>query len=507
MTRRRPGPALLLLVGVLAVCVLLWSDAANVERTAPRGEKKPDEGAAPPLLRGAADPARRAAARAGPDARAGAAEGDASPEDDGDVRPSLLVETVDGLTGRTVAATWNLGSGRITAGPFPAGAVIDEAALARVREGVRASRAAWEEAFLPSGVARDEALFPGDAVNHTYVVRPRAGYVLDEASPHIVAELAHGVERTRLVVPVWEEAVLDLRVLDPEGRPASGVQIEALVAAGRLRRVVLEPRGPGEYRVRGIPRLPGEPVRASLLWGSVDESEEGHEVVEEMGEELDLEDAQVVSAVPLEPRVPWRVEVRLAGPRGAGWSTIESDNDLDYEESLGRNDAADTGVKLASLRVRALGWDGTRIPHATINGADTDAAGEILLRDLLPGEHWIEMQARGHLPAHRSFVLGEGDDKDVAVREPVGARLVVRVTDEKGRPRPFARLGLRGRKWFDVVGGEQRLDLFTDVRGRRAFERIEPGRTVIRATWGSRHGFRKISLPEGQTTEVHIVAK
>ena len=94
------------------------------------------------------------------------------------------------------------------------------------------------------------------------------------------------------------------------------------------------------------------------------------------------------------------------------------------------------------------------------------------------------------------------------MREPLGARVEVVVLDPQDRPVPSATLAIRDRTVFDVrEDGVQRLDMVTDHRGRRTFARVEPGKTVIRARWGSRKGAQKVELKDGETTRVTVVVK
>ncbi len=474
-----------------------------------------------PALRDA-EPQLRGSARAGSRREAsGASTGATTAEDvDGEASaaeapsPSLRLDTVDGLTGRAVGARWNLGWGKVTAGPFPPGAVIDDDALARVRRGVADSIALWESEFLDAGEVRADA-WPPDAhdASTRIVVRPVPGYVLEDLTPSIRARIAAGVAETYFILPLWPEAILDLSVLDPEGRPAEGAALDGLVVAGRRRDdLVVESEGlpAGQLRIRGIPGLPGEPIRAVIAWGW-DPRTDGEASVE-MVEGENLEDPQLVTRIPQDPRRPWHEVVRLLRPRGPG-SSVVMDNDLLFEESLGRWDAPESGARPATLRVRALGWDGTPLADTIVNDETnlidetTDARGYVRFSGLRPGNHWITMRAPGRFAARRRVTLEEGQTAELDIQEPIGATLEVLVTDEDGRPRPFARLDVGDLAVLDVVDGVQRLDLFTDALGRRTLRRVEPGRTRVTARWGSRRGRRRVKLRDAETTSIRIVAK
>ncbi len=518
MERRRALPAVLILLsaGCVVMVLLLLGRAADRHPagTNPSGTGGTDAGSSTGRLRGAArTPGNRAPDDPPRDARE--SEDDAEDDEDGWAEPSLRVDVVDARTGGLIAARWNLGTGRVTAGPFPPGAVVTEEALERQRESVRESIARWETEFLDAGQVRADALYPDSALDVAYAVRLPAGYVLEDPHPRIVGRIAAGVRQALVVVPAWDEAVLEVAVRDEEGHPVDDAGIDTLVVAGR---VLEKPKiekgdlGPGRLRVRDIPRLVGEPVVAYLDGPDVVDREP---VVEAPVVEVDAvagsSAAPLSTRIPADPSVPWRVEVRLPRRRAEAPYQCETDNDLPYEEILGEDDGPNDGPT-ASVRLRAQGWDGRAIREADvwIDGEEWDTmndAGAMLLVDLAPGEHEIVVRSLRNLTARAAVRLPPGEETAVTVREPHGAAVEVVVTDGEGRPRPFARLDLGGRPVFDVESGVQRLDLYTDVHGRRRLARVEPGRTAITARWGSRRGRRVVDLEDRTTTTVPIVAR
>jgi len=182
---------------------------------------------------------------------------------------------------------------------------------------------------------------------------------------------------------------------------------------------------------------------------------------------------------------------------------METDFDIPFEESLWEAEVGPTG----SLRVQFLGRDGRPIRGEPLLGLTPDAKGEVVLERLSPGKLKFCLRTPGRLSAWHETVVRANEEVVATLREPVGARLEVTVVDEDGRPRPTALLEIRGATFFDVEGTTQRADMFTDHLGRRLISRVEPGEAEIHASWGSRHGSEKVTLVDGETTRVRIVAK
>ena len=85
------------------------------------------------------------------------------------------------------------------------------------------------------------------------------------------------------------------------------------------------------------------------------------------------------------------------------------------------------------------------------------------------------------------------------------------VVDEAGRPCPTARLEIRAAStpaWFDVEGGVQRLDPFTDEHGRRSIARVAPGAALVRAVAaGGRTAEAEIEVQDGGTRSLTLVVR
>jgi hypothetical protein len=420
---------------------------------------------------------------------------------------------VDAATGAPVAARWNVDSAAdaaIEAGIAWVSRRREVGAAADLDDTVRRAVQRWEDGFLPSGAARPDALVPGSWGRSTPVgsiqIRPPPGYVapgpldgMPYGTHELAGLLAAGVRVAVAVVPLHREAPLHLRVLAPDGRPAVGAVVRSVVVAGQ-RRGAVEDVGPGEFRVRGIPHLPGEPVGIAIDWsgeGAAGEAEEISEVVE------DVDRPDTTTVVPADLSRPWSVVVRLSGPTGLRLDHNETDNDLPFEESLG----ASVDVPLGAARVTVLGWDGSPVEGAGVFGRATGANGVVVLPSLPAGEVTFSTRPQGRFRASTTALVRERAQMDVILREPVGAVLDVLVTDETGDPRPSALLTVYGSQVFDVVDGGQRLDRFTDARGRRTFARVEPGEATVQASWGTRHGRATVTLRDGEHTSLRLVAK
>jgi hypothetical protein len=212
--------------------------------------------------------------------------------------------------------------------------------------------------------------------------------------------------------------------------------------------------------------------------------------------------SNLAASIPESLATPWTVELRLTAPTGSLSDHTETDFDMAFEELV-----LEELPPLGSLRIRLVGRDGVQVTGEPLLGLTPDAKGEVVLERLKPGELELCVRTPGRLPARHATLVRADQEVVATLREPAGARLEVVVVDEEGRARPTALLEIRGAAFFDVEGSTQRADLFTDHLGRRSISRMEPGQAEIHATWGSRKGFEKVTLVDGETTRVRIVAR
>lgn len=61
--------------------------------------------------------------------------------------------------------------------------------------------------------------------------------------------------------------------------------------------------------------------------------------------------------------------------------------------------------------------------------------------------------------------------------------------------------------WVDEHDGVQRVDPFTDHRGRRRLERVEGGEVELSARWGTRRGSVKVEVREDDVTRATVVVR
>lgn len=345
----------------------------------------------------------------------------------------------------------------------------------------------------------------GRAVHAVISLRDVGEYVLWDADA-LSGILAAGVSEVVAHFPLRRAMALDVTVLDPTGRPAQGATVAAAwVGGGRVGGGPWPVNADGVARVTSIPFLPGEPLIADVEWTP----EPGAQDVVPAPEEGPSAEAPVRTRVPAHPSTPWAVTVRLVGPRAFLSDHNESDNDV--AASSAPEPSAPPTAPRGAARVRVVGIDGRPVAGATVTvGAvevPTATDGEVTVEGLLAGDQTVTARADGHFPMSGSVQVVAGRTTDVELREPVGATLDVLVVDATGAARTAARCVVRTGGTiapFDVVDGVQRLDDFTDARGRRTFARVAPGTVTLTATWGSHRAVVTRDVRDGERAFVRI---
>ncbi|MBL9088920.1 MAG: carboxypeptidase regulatory-like domain-containing protein [Planctomycetia bacterium] len=345
----------------------------------------------------------------------------------------------------------------------------------------------------------------GRQVQFVISVRDVGEYVLWDADA-VSGVLAAGVSEVVVHLPLRRAMALDVTVLDPTGRPAQGATVAAAwVGGGRVGGGPWPVNADGVARVTAIPFLPGEPLIADVEWTP----EPGAQDVVPAPEEGPSAEAPVRTRVPAHPSTPWAVTVRLVGPRAFLSDHNESDNDV--AASSAPEPSAPPTAPRGAARVRVVGIDGRPVAGATVTvGAvevPTATDGEVTVEGLLAGDQTVTARADGHFPMSGSVRVVAGRTTDVELREPVGATLDVLVVDATGAARTAARCVVRTGGTiapFDVVDGVQRLDDFTDARGRRTFARVAPGTVTLTATWGIHRVVVTRDVRDGERAFVRI---
>jgi hypothetical protein len=414
--------------------------------------------------------------------------------DDGWRELSLEVTTVAADTGAPLSGRWSMhATARDRFSEF-------ESREDRLRR--------WDASFLASGESESWMVWGDyDQVRSVHVLPPPRYVALGDSS-RLDAVIAADARALVALVPLHRETVLAVHATGPDGRPAAGAKVAALDVAGQDVFPVVADTGPGAMRIRGIPHLPGEPVRIALEWTSENRVEaETPELTE------GIASPQIVATVPTDSAATWNVAVELPGPVGYLHDRVETDQDVP-EPALPGLRWAPSGTPLGRVRVKALDVDERPLRRGLIaeeslglgrQAVAVDERGEILL-GFPAGEATVRVASIGRFDAVGHVAVVADATTDLVVREPRGARLDVLVVDEEGRPRPFARLDL-GRAWFDVEGDRQRIDAFTDANGRRTISRVEPGTATVKATWGSRRGEASVVLRDAERASVRIVAR
>jgi len=325
------------------------------------------------------------------------------------------------------------------------------------------------------------------------VVAPR-GFVAWEPMHH---ETAVGAWTRTLDVtyPLRHEADVRVSVLDHEGRPANGAEIEELTVAGvSVSSPEVEPVGPGVFRLRGVPFFRRAPLTIVALTRKPYARARGD------GE------------LPGDPAGQAEVRIRLPRPslRQRGGSRTLGIAGGGRRVIRGLPPGRGTGSALIEVRR----FDGSPASGVLVDIAGfttrTDDAGTARFERLPVGEHDVVVRAHGLLPLSDWICVTAGRETQLLLREPDGGAIDVHVTDAYGDPLPFAAIQVRTPSktpWVDERGGRQRVDPFTDHGGYRRVERVEAGRVSVRATWAGLTAERHVDVAAGRVAEVTLVLR
>lgn len=164
-----------------------------------------------------------------------------------------------------------------------------------------------------------------------------------------------------------------------------------------------------------------------------------------------------------------------------------------------------------ALRVHALTPEGLPAPGALVRvggrSQQADAEGVARFEGLEPGQVTLSLLGAGAATSAQTVVVSS-TTRDVDLRAGRGGTLDVELSDAEGNAIPIGTVRVTqpsGLPWIDFKDGTQRLDPFTDARGRRTLEGVEAGQVVVHGSYGTREVEQTVDLAEGQRLTVRLV--
>ncbi len=338
---------------------------------------------------------------------------------------------------------------------------------------------------------------------------PDGAYVGDYVE--VDATISIFARRVRMSLPARSEARLRLRVLEEDGRAASGARIDRAFMGGfkpvfvALRDDELEPEEPSEefaedngfnfdasgstdsggwLTVRGVPFLQGELIRLVV------QKESRHRYAEVLlgGENVTR---NLLVRLPAHPNEAQETSVGFGYGCGCGLVRRRDNGSGTLTVSVRRRNgepAARTNV-LLHLKGNRYG--------------DTDAEGNVTFRGLPAGYFSIQVREVGFVYAEAKGTLGDGGRDHVALTEPEGWTAHLRVVSVEGYPLPYAALEVRtehGIPYVRLENDVQTLALYTDSRGEATLARLPKGAITVIAEFGTRTADAQISESAPETT-------
>jgi hypothetical protein len=399
-------------------------------------------------------------------------------------------------------------------------------------------------ASAPADGPHTALVVPGrDADVRFRVTRAPDGYVAADAGRckfHASRFAASLVAR----YPLRPEAHVRLKAAgdEPPARVAYGVCVGPVIRPIRVGALV-----DGAVRLRGVPFHPGDPLSVIVTTRDVAQWEKSRTFVSPRGGEKkwfeglcyeirDVAGAVVLTAdLPEDPRtvltlgyeppaqdapaVPWPFAILSgsAGGRRGGLApprAYEPGNGRDlHVRVLRRNGQPAAGAKVVLRYGVQVSENAARVERAFVH-ADTN--GVARFRGV-PDERVSLLLAEPGMVRTPLRDVAVRADPPVVLREGDGGALAVRVVDEQGRPRPFARIRaetfdndhVRGPIdcWTDEAETVQRVDPFTDETGRRVFLHVTPGKVRVAAWWLDRAGHAVVTVREGETAEAVVTVR
>ena len=326
--------------------------------------------------------------------------------------------------------------------------------------------------------------------------------------------IARSAHSFRFVQPVHREVDVRVTFVDDSGQPSRGGMVVAWRVGDFVQRpAVVETIAGGRVRLRGVPFVSGATLR---LRCEIDPDPDSEYEAPPLGiEEIiaESEDTKFDSPFrwPMPASFRETIDARVPIATLAEPTILdhcETDNDLPTEESLGEDGVPATG----SVRIDVRGRDGKPVEGVFVSLGSasgwTAADGVVAVAGVAVGPRSVSILEPGRVFATETFDVVANREARATFHELEGGTLDIEVVDAEGSAAPFARLTIQaghGPAWLDIDdAGEQRLDPFTDVRGRRTCRRISPGRVTVAADRGDGHVKVEVELRDGERKALRL---
>ncbi|MDJ0973262.1 MAG: carboxypeptidase-like regulatory domain-containing protein [Planctomycetota bacterium] len=274
----------------------------------------------------------------------------------------------------------------------------------------------------------------------------------------------------------------------------------------------IELDGPGRLRIRGLPHLQGETVDVKIAFdesyvtgsASMGVDPAVPVVIETEAKRIDEDGVAFFAALyghPTQRLIGFDLEraLPMRGPRsqwpGAVSEDAEGGGSGRLELHVRRPDGTPAAGALVHLRVRSQ----------TLRA---DREGRVLFRAVETGDLFPRVTGAGVPLEPSGLSVASGETRRITIQGHEGGRVALTVVDEGGDPVPYAQIGVKqpsGVDWVDLRDGVQRVDPYTNHRGERTLNHVEPGSVRVMARFGSRSGSKRVEVQKGRTARVRIV--
>lgn len=392
--------------------------------------------------------------------------------------------------------------------------------LVDAETGRPAASATWDVAHerggsLPGGAPRGHVRIHDARVTSELQVTAGPSEVAWDA-PSWNEAVSRYAERFAATYPLRREVVVSVSVATADGRSTVGELAVSATVAGRSVQAPWLPTGrPSggppdslDLEVRGVPLLRGEALSISVserrgtAWHTADWADTlGHDLRTRLDVTMTLPERadEDTGFLGRGGRRSLRIGCGCGGrlvrpPRETGVLVLD----------VVRTD----GRPASGAQVRVSSQD-----DSSLHGFSRSlgARGRARFVGLEDGVWEVELREVGLVPTTGEVRVIAGSVTPFVLREHPGASLHLEVTDDAGRPLPFATFQVAetpsGMDWVDVAGGVQRLDGFTDERGCRALHRLGEGPTRIRVAYGSRRAETTVDVPASGSVPVRMVVR